>query len=437
MQDRTSFVPKPSLAPPPNAVGPWVWLRRNLLYSWSACLFTVLCVALIGWLFWFLLDWGIVNAVWVAGSRRECLERSPHGACWAGVYEWTGAIVYGRYPPAERWRVDLAFAAILFWMLPLWLPRVTSKSAITCGVLVFGPVVAGYILAGGSPGWLLHTSVALALGVFCITWMHVTVCYTAGVGLRHWLNRCVNLTSDASMFPALVLYGASAAVAGVLFPQWGLSSVKTNLWGGLFLTFVIAGIGVTVSLPCGVLLALARRSRLLFIRALVIAYIELLRSVPLITVLFMAVTMLPLFLPVERNPNKLVLVLVAVVLFASAYMAEIVRGGLQAVPLGQLEAARSIGLSRWHCMRLVVLPQALRHMIPNITSSFIGLLKDTTVVAIVGLYDFTRMLQVPSQTPTWIGLHIELFVVGGVVYLLLCLAISRYSQHLERRLAVK
>ena len=437
MRQQTSFIPKPSLPPPPGTVGPVGWVRGNLFYSWSSSALTLACLSLIGWLLWFLIDWGVTKAIWDAGSRRECLDRSPEGACWAGVFEWTGALVYGRYPQLERWRVDGAFLALVLWIAPLWLPNIRAKPAIAFGAVLFGPVLAGYLLAGGERGWIMQIGLALALAILLVSWIHVLACWTTNRGLDQWLARSPARKEGRLPAPVLLLVGILAFGIAAVIWGWALLPVKTNLWGGLFLTFVIAAVGVVASVPFGVLLALGRRSSLLFIRAVVIAYIELLRSVPLITVLFMAVTMMPLFLPVERNPDKLMLVLVAVVLFSSAYMAEVVRGGLQAVALGQLEAARSIGLSRWLVMRLIVLPQALRHMIPNIASSFIGLLKDTTVVSIVGLYDFTRMLQVPSQTPTWIGLHIELFFLGGVVYLLLCLGISRYSRRLERRFAVK
>lgn len=234
-------------------------------------------------------------------------------------------------------------------------------------------------------------------------------------------------------FAAVVACAVLTTIAAVLLSDWSLLPVKTNLWGGLFVTFLIAGVGIVVSLPGGVILALTRRSRMHFLRACVIAYIELVRSVPLVTVLFFAVTMTPLFFPEDMVLNKLVLVLTAVSLFSAAYMAEVVRGGLQAVPLGQFEAAQSIGLGYWHIMRLIMLPQALRHMIPNIASQYIGLLKDTTVVSIVGLYDFLLMLRVPGRNPIWIGLHIEPFIFGGAVYFCLCLSISRYSRALERR----
>lgn len=436
MPRTTAFIPKPSLPPPSGTVGVLGWLRGNLLYSWSSAFLSALCVGLIGWLVWYVLDWSIFNAVWEAGSRRECLDRSPDGACWAGVVQWSGALLYGRYPPAERWRVDLAFVWVVLWILPLWLPGVRSKPVVAISALLLSPFVAGYFFAGGVRGWIMQAGVAMALAVFLLVWLHVLLCVTTERGLGQWLAQGLGREESMHKLPMMLVSGVLSVGLGASVWGWELAPVNTNLWGGLFLTFIIAGVGMVASLPGGVLLALGRRSRLMFIRAVVIVYVELVRSVPLITVLFMAVTMMPLFLPVERNPDKLTLVLAAVVLFSSAYMAEVVRGGLQAIPLGQVEAARSIGLSRWHVMRLVVLPQALRHMIPNIAGSFIGLLKDTTVVAIVGLYDFTRMLQVPSQTPTWIGLHIELFFLGGMVYLLLCLGISRYSHRLERKLAV-
>ncbi len=170
------------------------------------------------------------------------------------------------------------------------------------------------------------------------------------------------------------------------------------------------------------------------IRIVSIAFIELFRSVPLITVLFMAVTMMPLFLPEGFQLNKLVQAIIGVCLFSAAYMAEIVRGGLQAIPYGQYEAAKSVGLSYWMMMRLIILPQALKLMIPNIVGNFIGLLKDTTLVSIIGLYDMLLMLRAAGQTTTWNGLHKETLVFGAIVYFVICFAMSRYSQHLERTL---
>ncbi|GIR54892.1 MAG: hypothetical protein CM15mP62_23630 [Rhodospirillaceae bacterium] len=189
-------------------------------------------------------------------------------------------------------------------------------------------------------------------------------------------------------------------INGVAFKE-----MSNNLWGGLFLTLVISGIGIATALPAGILLALGRRSKMTVIRVLCVAFIELFRSVPLITILFMATTMFPLFLPEGFHINKLASAIVAVCLFAAAYMAEVVRGGLQAIPKGQYEAAEAVGLTYWQSMGFIVMPQALKYMIPNIVSNFMGLFKDTTLVSIIGLYDLLGMINAVSQDPSWIGLH--------------------------------
>ncbi|MGF1526625.1 MAG: amino acid ABC transporter permease [Candidatus Competibacterales bacterium] len=216
--------------------------------------------------------------------------------------------------------------------------------------------------------------------------------------------------------------------------QWGLVEVETSLWGGLFLTLVVAVVGIVASLPLGILLALGRRSDLPIISALSAAFIELWRGVPLITVLFMASVMFPLFLPEGLNFDKLLRALVGVTLFASAYMAEVIRGGLQAIPRGQYEAAQALGLPYWRMMGFVILPQALKLVIPGIVNTFIGLFKDTTLVYIIGLYDLLGIAQTAAQNPDWVGFAIEGYVFAGLIFWAFCFGMSRYSQNLERRL---
>ncbi len=216
--------------------------------------------------------------------------------------------------------------------------------------------------------------------------------------------------------------------------MFGLSVVETPRWGGLFLTLVIAGVGITSSLPLGVLLALGRRSTMPAIKSVCTIFIEIVRGVPLITVLFMASVMLPLFLPEGVNFDKLLRALVGFSLFAAAYMAEVVRGGLQAIPKGQYEAAAALGLSYWKSMGLIILPQALKIVIPGIVNTFIGLFKDTSLVLIIGLFDFLNTVQAGLSDPTWIGLAVEGYVFAALVYWLFCFAMSQYSQHLERKL---
>ena len=216
---------------------------------------------------------------------------------------------------------------------------------------------------------------------------------------------------------------------------FGLEVVETSLWGGLMLTMVIAIVGITASLPLGILLALGRRSNMPLVRAICVVFIEFWRGVPLITVLFMASVMLPLFLPEGVTFDILMRALIGIMLFSAAYMAEVVRGGLQAIPKGQYEAAAALGLGYWKMMGLIVLPQALKLVIPGIVNTFIGLFKDTTLVLIIGLFDFLGIIQAAATDPKWLGYAVEGYVFAAVVYWIFCFGMSQYSQSLEKKLA--
>jgi len=216
--------------------------------------------------------------------------------------------------------------------------------------------------------------------------------------------------------------------------SFGLEWVETPLWGGLFLTLVIAITGIVASLPLGIVLALGRRSNMPVVRAVCVGFIEFWRGVPLITVLFMSSVMFPLFMPEGVNFDKLLRALVGVMLFSSAYMAEVVRGGLQAIPKGQYEAAEGLGLSYWKMMGLIILPQALKLVIPGVVNTFIGLFKDTTLVLIIGLFDFLGMAQLANTNPNWLGYSHEGYVFVAAGFWLFCFSMSRYSMHLEKKL---
>ncbi|MGD9613970.1 MAG: amino acid ABC transporter permease [Alphaproteobacteria bacterium] len=213
---------------------------------------------------------------------------------------------------------------------------------------------------------------------------------------------------------------------------FGLSHVETLLWSGLPLTLILAVVGMAAGFPLGVLLALGRRSELPAVRAICVAYIELVRGVPLITVLFMASVMLPLFLPTGLTIDKLLRAQVAFILFSAAYLAEIVRAGLQAIPKGQFEAADSLGLGYWQRTRLIVLPQALSLVIPPLVNSFIATFKDTSLVIIIGLFDLLGTVNAALADPQWQGFHIEAYVFAGAIYFAFCFFMSRYSVMLER-----
>ncbi|MDF2766607.1 MAG: amino acid transporter permease [Rhodospirillales bacterium] len=216
--------------------------------------------------------------------------------------------------------------------------------------------------------------------------------------------------------------------------MFGLEEVETRLWGGLMLTLIIATVGIVTSVPFGILLALGRRSDLPIIRMMCVTFIEFVRAVPLITVLFMSSVMLPLFLPVGVNFDKLMRAVVGFALFAAAYMAEVVRGGLQAIPRGQYEGAKALGLGYWKMMGLIVLPQALRIVIPGMVNTFIGLFKDTSLVLIIGLYDLLGIVQASTHDAQWRGLAKEAYAFAAATYFVFCFAMSRYSMYLERKL---
>jgi general L-amino acid transport system permease protein len=364
--------PADRLPPPVEPGGTFGWLRANLLSSPVNIALTVVCVLFIAYVVPPLLKFFVIDAVWSGTDRQACLTSTTNaepGACWAFVRVWLSYFVYGFYPIAERWRVDVFFLALALgigWLLWLAAPRRDIGAVYFFIVL---PILSFVLLSG--------------------------------------------------------------------FPATDLISVPTSLWGGILVTIVVATVGMVFSLPLGILLALGRRSQIPVVRLFSVGFIEFVRGVPLITVLFMASVMLPLFVPERFAPDKLLRALIGVALFASAYMAEVVRGGLAAIPRGQYEAARALGLSYWRMMALVILPQALRVTLPNIVNTFIGLFKDTTLVFIVGIFDFLRTIEAARGDPKWASpiTSITGYVFAAVFYFICCYGMSRYARRVETRLA--
>lgn len=245
--------------------------------------------------------------------------------------------------------------------------------------------------------------------------------------MNNYRHKAWHLLALATLYP-LLAYGL---INGRLF---GLVEAPTSQWGGFMLTFVLASVGIVASLPLGILLAIGRRSKLPAIRIICVTFIEAWRANPLITVLFMVANLLPLFFPSDVDLDKVGRALVAITLFQSAYTAEAVRAGLAAIPKGQFEAAHALGVSTFTAYRLIILPQALKISIPGIVNSFIELFKDTSLVAIIGLFDFLRMAQVVLRSPEWRGFEYEAYVLTALVYWVICYAMSKYSQALEQRL---
>jgi general L-amino acid transport system permease protein len=431
------FSPKPAAPPPPSTVGVVGWMRANLFSSVPNALLTLFGAYVLYVFFQAIIGWALVDAVWDAQNRRECLDRvGRSGACWPGVAAWIPNMIYGLYPKDQVWRINTAFLILVAWAVPLWLPRVRSRVAIGLSLVLVFPFLASYFFIGGDKGVVWTALIALGLATFAWVWLTAIAEIRTGLTFGALVARRFAGTKPDAV-QARVGQGALAvlyALALLVVSQIGFTEVSTRFWGGLFLTLVISGFGIAFSLPAGVLLALGRRSNMPLIRIFCTTFIELFRSVPLITILFMFNTMLPLFLPQGVEVNRLLRAIVAVCLFAAAYMAEIVRGGLQAIPKGQYEAASAMGFGYWQSMALIILPQALKVMIPSIVGNFIGLFKDTTLVSIIGLFDLLSMARAVGEDTRWLGLFIEPFFFITLIYFVFCFMMSQYSINLEKRL---
>jgi len=390
------------LPPPSDVVGPRAWLRANLFGSWASAAVTVVLGAL-------LLVIAVLAAQWVVNAR------------WGVVTENLRLFLIGQYPFDQAWRIWLALTglSLLAGMtaagsgaavrtLAMWLAAGQSLLAALVLVSGLGPVVAGALVVNAALIWV---SFYLAL--------------------RRPVARRA-LTIGWLLFVPLVfvlLQGLAGSPLG---------AVPTRLWGGLLLTFVLAVASIVLSFPFGVLLALGRRSDLPVIRTLSTAYIEIVRGVPLITILFTASIMLPFFLPLELRIDALVSAIGGLTLFSAAYVAENVRGGLQAIPSGQIEAANAIGLNAFQRNMYIVLPQALRTVIPANVGLFISLLKDTTLVFIAGggLLELLAIGRSVLAQPQWFGAHLEVYVFISAVFFVLCYTMSQASYRLETQMGV-
>lgn len=445
---RYAFVRKETLeqeAAPLSVAGPVAWIRNNLFSGPVNSLMTLVCLYIVATSVPDLIRFYFIDAVWSGANRDACLAEKvgrPVGACWAYVADRFQYFIYGSYPVPQRWRVNIVFAMFalgVVWML--W-DRAPLKKVGAFFFFVMLPISAYLLLLGGNGAESFLRF--LILLTFALAVLYLVLSFVPSLA-RFWTGPALLAVEEAAppwqrfyrpkrlILMAMVIFGLIA----VLENSIGLPRVDTGLWGGMMVTFLIAAVGIVFSLPLGVMLALGRRSRLPAIQLLSVIFIEFVRGVPLITVLFMANTMLPLFVPQEYSPDRLLRPLIGVALFAAAYMAEVIRGGLQAIPKGQYEGAMSLGLGYWQMMRLIILPQALRIVIPGIVNTFIGLFKDTTLVTIVGIFDFLRTIEATLVDPTWATPTTRAtgYAFAAIFYFLCCWGMSRYSIAVERRLA--
>ena len=390
-----------TLPPPITVVGPLAWLRQNLFSGWVNGLVTVLIGAALIWLAMQIGQWAVTEARWSVITNNLRL------------------FLIGQYPGDQGWRLLLNLTMIsgLAGLSAGAYGQATRALAITlaaCQVILAALMLLSPL--GIVPALALAGNVAIVIAGFVI-------------GLRGVIPRRPIVIGWLLSLP--ISFVLLAGIGETAFP-----SVSTNVWGGLLLTVLIATVGILLSFPLGVLLALGRRSQLPIVRILSTGYIEVIRGVPLVTILFMADIILPLFLPGEWRLDRVARAMGGVTLFSAAYVAENVRGGLQAIPTGQIEASQALGLSGVQTNLYIVLPQALRSVIPANVGLFISLLKDTTLVTIIGLQELLGIGRAVLAQPESFGAYLEVYVFVAGVFFVLCYAMSQASYRLERALGV-
>jgi general L-amino acid transport system permease protein len=488
----------PERAAPIKTTGFIGFLRTRLFNSPTNILLTIVSILLL----WFTVvpavKFLLVDAVWTGKDRTACLSETAGqtvGACWPFVQAKFSQFIYGFYPEAERWRVNLTFLLAALLLLPLLIPRLPAKGLNAGLFFVVLPVIAFFLLHGGGLdgfgiSWMAGLlsgfndsigdggrklarageatavigpllvllgkliallSTAISYLIWPLTWLRdqiqasgrpVWTDFAATAAIVSILLFVLNgglRTGWRSLIVSLAIFAGIGIVIAVMgLDHGGFPVVDTRLWGGLLVTLVVSVTGIVASMPVGIALALGRRSTIPLIRVFSVAFIEFWRGVPLITVLFFATYMLPLFVPAGFTMDGLVRALIGIALFAGAYQAEVIRGGLQAIPRGQGEAASALGLSYWKTTGLIVMPQALRHVIPGLVNSFIALFKDTSLVSIVSLFDLLGQLRASFSDPVWATPTTLFtgFAFTGLIYFVFCFGMSRYSLFVEHRLNV-
>lgn len=384
-----------------NAIAPWQWLRRNLFDGWFNSLLTIICLAAI-------IGLGVELFQWVLGTAR-----------WQVIEANLPRFFIGRYPDALVWRL---------WVI---LGLVTALLGMSWGAFV-----------GATQQWRLSTWIGVGFGsaialLTPVAWttrlwlLLMLLLLLGGKFIGH--QRSAWLRSGLGMLGLLAFPVSFWLLAGGL----GLESVGSELWTGLVLTLLATVTSIILAFPFGVLFALGRRSELPVIRILCILYIEIVRGLPLIGILFLAQVMLPLFFPPEVRLDRVLRAIAGLTLFSSAYLAENIRAGLQAIGRGQVEAARALGLSSPLTVGLIVLPQALKVAIPALVNQAIGLLKNTSLLSIVGLVELVRISRSILANPNFLGRYAEVYLFVALIFWVLCFGISLASRELEKRLVVR
>lgn len=381
------------MKPPANTKGFARWLKDNLFSTWYNTLLTCLALVFLFLVLKGILAWAFIEAKWSVIPANAQL------------------FAVGSYPREQMWRiwgVIYILSVLIGLSAGMWGGLVLRLAVVLGGVSFIGAL---FPVELSTRGWFLGTVVAMGVPLFL---------GRGRMGLRPWI-----LGGWLLSFPLVM----------VVLRGFGENGVLTSNWGGLLLTLILAVVGIVVSFPLGVFLALCRQSNLPAIRWVSTAYIETVRGVPLITILFMGNILIPIFMP-GLDINQVLRMMLGITFFSAAYMAENVRGGLQGIPNGQQEAAQAVGLNYVQTMRFIVLPQALRSVIPAIVGQFIALFKDTSLVSIIGLIDLLGIAKSVIANPDWLGLQAEVYLFAGVIYFVFSYSMSYISQKIETALGV-
>lgn len=411
----------PPSPPPAGETGPVKWLRENLFSNVVNSALTIAALLVIYVILSKTLPW-LLNGVWTTNSLAECREvlQGKTGACFSVLTERWNQLLYGfKYPGDQYWRPNLALVLLLVAIAPVLFFDLPRKLLAFTAIY---PFLAFWLIWGGT---ILAPIVAL-LG------------FAAGAFVFQTYGKS---SFAIGFFGAIVAAFAVWLIGGALIPDGAsdnamLQAVPSRDLGGFMLNLMLGVTCVSLSLPLGIALALGRQSDMPLIKWICVVFIEFVRGVPLITLLFVASVMLAYFFPPESTVDLFLRVVIMITMFSAAYIAEVIRGGLAALPKGQYEAADSLGLDYPQAMRLIILPQALKISIPGIVNVAVGLFKDTTLVSVISMFDLVGMIRGPILASTeWNGVYWELLGFAALLFFVVCYGISQYSQWLERRLA--
>lgn len=410
----------PEQAPPVAEAGVIKWMRENLFKGWFNSILTIVSLYFIYQIVTGAFPW-FANGVWSTSSLAECREvlDGATGACFSVLTERWNQLLFGfKYPSEGYWRPTLAFVFLIVALAPVLYPAAPRKMLFFTGLY---PFIAFWLIWGGTILLPLMVLIGVIAGYFAF---------------KRFERQSFAMGMLAGLLAAVVVIWAGGLIPSLLPNFLALEAVPSRDLGGFMLNMILGTVCVSLSLPIGILLALGRQSSMPIIKWICVIFIEFIRGVPLITLLFVANVVLAYFFPPDANIDLVLRVIIMITMFASAYIAEVIRGGLAALPRGQYEAADSLGLDYAQSMRLIILPQALKISIPGIVNVAVGLFKDTTLVSVISMFDLVGMIRGPILASTeWNGVYWELWGFAVFVFFIVCFSISKYSQWLERQLA--